>query len=104
MADFQSGKMTTPLHLEEREIFFQTEINFPIGGQMKRHSLFHETENASVADDPGKAYSEKNLEQREFDGDAKGSKLNPSGRKRDSITEKDAVSIPQSSLSKNREP
>ena len=77
------GKTIAPLELLEREIFFQDEINFPIGGQTKRHSLLHDTENASVADDPGSAYFEKNLEHRLLDGDAKGSNENPSGRKRD---------------------
>ena len=72
-----------PLELVEREIFFQAEISFPIGGETKRHSLFHETEKASVADEPGYAYLEKNLEHRALDGEANKSKENPEGRNLD---------------------
>ena len=71
VADFQMGRTTAPFKFVDREIFFQAEMSFPIGGQIKRHSSFQETEKASVADDPGTAYFEKNLEQWAFDRDTK---------------------------------
>ena len=83
MADLQTGKMTTPLTLVEEEIFFQAAISLPIGGQTKMHSSDQETEKASVAKEPGKAYFEKKRSHRELEGEAKGSRVNPCGRKRD---------------------
>ena len=83
VANFQMGKIIAPLAFVEREIFFQAEISLSNGGHTKRHSLLQDTEKASVADEPGKAYFAKNLKQRVFEGEAKGSKVKPEGRNLD---------------------
>ena len=82
VADFQTGNTRTPLADDVIEIFFHAEMSFEMGGQTKRHSPSQETDKPSVARDPGKAYREKNRGRRALDGVAKGSKENPSGRKR----------------------
>ena len=104
VAVFQIGRTMTPRADEEEMIFFHDAINLPMGGQTKRHSLDQSTEKASVANEPGKAKREKNRSQRALEGEAKGSRVKPSGRKRDCSTEKEALSMPQSSLSKERDP
>ena len=55
MADFHRGKTITPVIEAVEESFFQAAINFPIGGQMKRHSPVQSTEKASVAKELGYA-------------------------------------------------
>ena len=101
---FHIGNTITPLTFSVMAIFFHAETNLPIGGHTKMHSLDQDTEKASVARDPGNAYLEKKRETRQFVGEANGSRVKPSGWKRNWRTENEAVSIPQSSLSKCREP
>ena len=102
-ADFQAGRMMTPLVKGDEEIFFQEAMTFPIGGQTKRHLPNQVTEKASVAKDRGYAKREKNRSQRALEGEAKGSSEKPEGRKRACKTQKDASSTPQSSLSNDRD-
>ena len=99
-----NGKENNSVDVGVDRIFFQAEISLPIGGQMKRHSPDQLTEKASVQREPVKAYREKKRGHRALVGEAKGSKVKPPGRKRDWSTEKEASSMPQSSLSKEREP
>ena len=96
--DFQTGRTMTLETFGVEDIFFQEAISFPIGGKTKMHLLDQSTEKASMAKEPGYMYREKNRSHRAFEVEAKGSKVNPCGKKWDWRTEKEALSIPQSSL------